>query len=78
MAALALRIACAVACSGKARLRARRRTLAARRFAAPAGTVRVTLRLAERDRRALTRAGRLRARLQLAPAGETWRLTLRR
>jgi hypothetical protein len=73
-----LRLGCAVACSGRATLRARGRTLAARRFAAPAGAVRVTLRLTMRDRRALTRAGRLRARLLLAPAGETWRLTLRR
>ena len=73
-----LRLGCAAACSGRATLRARGRTLAARRFAAPAGTVRVTLRLAERDRRALARAGRLRVRLLLSPAGETSRLTLRR
>ena len=73
-----LTLSCAVACSGKATLRAGSRTLAARRFAAPAGTLRVTLRLAKRDRRVLERAGRLRARLTIAPAGVSERLTLRR
>jgi hypothetical protein len=73
-----LTLSCAVACSGKATLRAEKRRLAARRFAGSAGTVRVVLRLAKRDRRALARAGRLRARLLLTPGGEARRVTLRR
>jgi hypothetical protein len=75
---LRVTLSCAAACSGKATLRAGRRALAARRFAGRAGTVRIALRLAKRERRALARAGRLRARLTIAPAGVSERLTLRR
>jgi len=76
-----LMLRCPAACSGRLSLRAQRRTLAARRFRAAAGQVRVVLRLAKRDRRALARKGRLAVRLAIAPDGAEpvlRRLTLRR
>ena len=71
---------CSSACSGRLSLRARSRTLAARRFRGDAGRVRVVLKLARRDRRALARKGRLAVRLAIAPDGAEpalRRLTLR-
>jgi hypothetical protein len=76
-----LMLRCPAACSGRLSLRAQRRTLAARRFRAAAGQVRVVLRLAKRDRRALARKGRLAVRLAIAPEGAEpvlRRVTLRR
>ena len=76
-----LTLRCSAACSGRLSLRARSRTLAARRFRGAAGQLRVVLRLARRDRRALARTRRLAVRLVIAPDGAEpalRRLTLRR
>ena len=66
---LRITLACAVACTGRLSLRANGRTLAAERFRGRAGRTTVVLRLARRDRRALARRHRLRARVVVAPAG---------
>ena len=73
---LRITLACAVACAGRLSLRADGRTLAARRFRARAGRTTVVLRLARRDRRALARRHRLRARVVITATGS--RATTRR
>jgi hypothetical protein len=60
---------CLAACSGRLSLRAKDRTLAARRFSALAGRFTLALRLSRRDRRTLARRHRLRVRVVLSHSG---------